>query len=58
MAKRKYDQQLNAGTRGIKGYLEHQKKVVFSRRKLGQIISALALTVKTKKKFESDDCAS
>lgn len=42
----------NAGTRGIKGYLEHQKKVVFSRRKIGRIMSTLELTVKTKKKFK------
>jgi putative transposase len=42
----------NAGTRGIKKYLEHLKKVVFSRPKIGKIMSTLALTVKTKKKFK------
>ena len=42
----------NAGTRGIKGYLCHQKNITFSRRKIGNIMSILDLTVKTKKKFK------
>jgi len=43
----------NAGTRGIKGYLNHQKNTVLSRRKIGKIMSDLALIVKTKKKFKN-----
>jgi len=46
-----YSLKENAGTRGIKGYLFHQKNTVFSRRKIGNIMNNLALIVKTKKKF-------
>jgi transposase InsO family protein len=42
----------NAGTRGIKGYLFHQKNIVFSRRKIGNIMRDLGLRVKTKKKLK------
>jgi len=42
----------NAGTRGIKGYLYQQQEHVCSRRKIGNIMSALDLTVRTKKKFK------
>lgn len=42
----------NAGTRGIKGYLFHQKNTTFSRRKIAKIMNDLSLSVKTKKKFK------
>ena len=42
----------NAGTRGIKGYLHHQKDITFSRRKIGRLMDDLSLEVKTKKKFK------
>lgn len=48
----------NAGTRGIKGYLSRQKSTVFSRRKIGRIMSDLGLIVKTRKKFKKTNTAS
>jgi len=51
------DLKKNAGTRGIKGYLFHQKETVFSRRKIGNIMSDLRLEVKTKKKFKAPSTA-
>ena len=47
----------NAGTRGIKGYLHHQKDITFSRRKIGRIMNDLSLKVKTKKKFKKASTA-
>lgn len=51
------DLKKNAGTRGIKGYLFHQKETVFSRRKIGNIMSDLKLEVKTKKTFKKSSAA-
>jgi len=52
-----YDLKENAGTRGIKGYLSHQKDTTFSRRKIGNIMNELKLEVKTKKKFKKANTA-
>jgi len=51
------DLKKNAGTRGIKGYLFHQKETVFSRRKIGNIMGDLKLEVKTKKTFKKPSAA-
>lgn len=47
----------NAGTRGIKGYLRHQKQTLFSRRKIGHAMSDLGLVAKAKKKFKKANVA-
>jgi len=47
----------NAGTRGIKGYLFHEKNVKMSRRKIGHILTRLELRVKTQKKFKKANTA-
>ena len=47
----------NAGTRGVKGYLYHQKNIIFSRRKIGRIMTDLSLNVKTKKKLKKANTA-
>lgn len=47
----------NAGKRGIKGYLHHQKDTLFSRRRIGRIMSHLGLIVKTKKKYKTANTA-
>jgi len=47
----------NAGTRGIKGYLFNQKNTLFSRRKIGRIMSDLGLVVKTQKPFKKVNTA-
>lgn len=52
-----YKLKKNAGTRGIKGYLRHQKNIVFSRRKIGEIMGILELVVKTRKKFKKANAA-
>jgi hypothetical protein len=36
----------NAGARGIKGYLYHQKDIIFSRRKIGRIMDDLSLKLR------------
>lgn len=52
-----YQLKENAGTRGIKGYLYHQEQTVMSRRKIGSIMKALKLEVKTQKKFKKTTVA-
>ncbi len=47
----------NAGTRGIKGYLLHEKNVTMSRRKIGCILTGLKLEVKTQKQFKKASTA-
>lgn len=47
-----YELKENAGTRGIKGHLLLQQNTVFSRRKIGHIMSELVFIVKTRKKFK------
>lgn len=47
----------NAGTRGIKGYLLHELNVIMSRRKIGNILQAAGLRVKTRKKFTKPNVA-
>jgi len=42
----------NAGARGIKGYLLHENDVRISRRKIGNALATLGLTVKTQKKYK------
>ena len=42
----------NSGTRGIRGYLSHEKNVRISRHKIGEILEVLGLKVKTQKKFK------
>lgn len=48
----------NVGTRSIKGYLQNEKQLQFSRRKIGRIMAELGLVVKTKKKFKKNNVAS
>ena len=43
----------NAGTRGIKGYLEQTKSIIMSRRKIGRIMIEQGLQVQTQKKFKN-----
>ncbi|MBL1275171.1 MAG: hypothetical protein COB30_003710, partial [Ectothiorhodospiraceae bacterium] len=47
----------NAGARGIKGYLLHENDVRISRRKIGNALATLGLTVKTQKKFKKQSTA-
>ncbi len=47
----------NAGERGIKGYLLHEKNSRVSRRKIGRILKQLGLVVKTRKKFKKQSSA-
>jgi len=42
----------NGGTRKIKSYLFHKKSVRMSRRKVGDILTLLELSLKTQKKFK------
>ena len=47
----------NAGTRVIKGYLLHEFDIRVSRRKIGNILKAEGLRVKTRKKFRKPNVA-
>jgi putative transposase len=47
----------NSGTRGIKGYLFHEKNTQMSRRKIGRVMERLELNVKTQKKFKKSRAA-
>ena len=42
-----------SGTRGLKGHLANEHKIIMSRRKIGRLMKQLGLKVKTKKKFKS-----
>ena len=52
-----FDLKENAGARGIKGFLLHEKDVRMSRRKIGKIMETLGLEVKTQKKFKKQSTA-
>jgi transposase InsO family protein len=47
----------NGGTRQIKNYLLTQKKIIFSRRKITNIMKSLDLVVKTQRKFKKENTA-
>jgi len=52
-----FDLKENAGTRGIKGYLLHEKEKRMCRRKIGKILATLGLKIKTQKRFKKQSTA-